>query len=117
MRLLIANRGEVAVRVIRAASELGIASVAVASEDDAASPHLRLADASRRLPGAGPAAYLDAKAIVAAARDTDCDAVHPGYGFLSESAAFARECAAAGLAFQAWLWPPLLAYAWHWWRE
>jgi len=99
VKLLVANRGEVALRVIRAASELGIATVAVASEDDASSPHLLRADAVHGLAGAGPAAYLDADALVEAARASGCDAIHPGYGFLSEDAAFARRCAAAGLHF------------------
>lgn len=98
-RVLIANRGEVAVRIARAASELGIASVAVFSADDAASPHRARADRAVPLAASGPAAYLDGEALVAAARGTGCDAVHPGYGFLSESAAFARACEAAGLVF------------------
>jgi len=98
-RLLVANRGEIAIRIARAAAELGVASVAVASQDDSESPHLRFADASRVLPGQGPAAYLDAEALLAAARETGCDAVHPGYGFLSESASFAQQCETAGLVF------------------
>src|SRR3954471_12939529 len=98
-KLLIANRGEVAVRIAQAAAELGIATVAVYSEDDARSLHTRRVDQAIALGGAGPAAYLDAARLVAIARDTGCDAVHPGYGFLSESAGFARGCLAAGLAF------------------
>jgi len=98
-RLLIANRGEIAIRVARSAADLDIATVAVHSPDDAASLHVRRADAAVALPGIGVAAYLDANAIVAVARDAGCDAVHPGYGFLSENAAFARLCAANGLAF------------------
>ncbi len=98
-RLLIANRGEIAIRIARAAAELGIATVAVHAQDDARSLHVRRADAARALPGTGPAAYLDIAAVVAAARDAGCDAVHPGYGFLSENAAFARACAEAGIAF------------------
>src|SRR3954471_23402359 len=78
---------------------MGLATVAVFSEDDAASLHTRKTDAAVALKGAGPAAYLDIEQMVAAARDADCDAVHPGYGFLSENAAFARACAAAGLTF------------------
>jgi acetyl/propionyl-CoA carboxylase alpha subunit/acetyl-CoA carboxylase carboxyltransferase component len=97
--LLIANRGEIAVRIARAAAEHGLRTVAVYSEDDAAAPHVRRADDARALRGQGPAAYLDAEQIVDAARAAGCDAIHPGYGFLSESAAFAGRCAAAGLVF------------------
>ncbi|MCC6382690.1 MAG: carbamoyl-phosphate synthase large subunit [Dehalococcoidia bacterium] len=98
-RLLVANRGEIAVRVLRAAAELGIRTVAVYSEDDSAALHLRRATAAAALRGVGPAAYLDAGQLVAVAKEHGCDAVHPGYGFLSESAAFARDCAEAGLRF------------------
>ncbi len=98
-RLLIANRGEIAIRIARAASELGIASVAVYSPDDAASSHVRTAGEARELAGSGAAAYLDGPALVRAALDSGCDAVHPGYGFLSENAGFARACEAAGLTF------------------
>jgi acetyl/propionyl-CoA carboxylase alpha subunit/acetyl-CoA carboxylase carboxyltransferase component len=98
-KLLIANRGEVAVRVARAAAELGICTVAVFSEDEAAARHVALADEALPLMGQGPRAYLEAARLVAMAREAGCDAVHPGYGFLSESADFARLCEAAGLAF------------------
>src|SRR5579872_961497 len=98
-RLLIANRGEIAVRITRAAAELGIWTIAVHSEDDAGSPHLRAADEARPLRGKGAAAYLDGAGIVATAREAECSAIHPGYGFLSESAAFARMCREAGLVF------------------
>ncbi|WP_284745273.1 urea carboxylase [Amycolatopsis sp. RTGN1] len=100
MRLLVANRGEIAVRILRTAKELGLETVAVYSDADRLAPHVRLADRAVRL-GPAPAAesYLRAGAIVEAALETSCDAVHPGYGFLSEDAAFARACEDAGLAF------------------
>ena len=98
-RLLIANRGEIAIRIARASADLGIASVAVYSEDDAASLHTRVADDARALDGRGVSAYLDLDQIVATATDAGCDAVHPGYGFLAENPAFARSCAAAGITF------------------
>ncbi|MBZ5610604.1 MAG: carbamoyl-phosphate synthase large subunit [Acidobacteriia bacterium] len=97
--LLIANRGEIAVRIARAAAELGIRTVAIFSEDDALSLHVRKADEARPLDGIGPAAYLDSEQILKVARDSGCDAIHPGYGFLSENAGFARRCAQVGLAF------------------
>jgi 3-methylcrotonyl-CoA carboxylase alpha subunit len=99
-RILIANRGEIAVRVIRACRELGIASIAVYSDADARAKHVRLADHAVRIgpPPAGES-YLNAAAILAAARDTKADAIHPGYGFLSENASFAAACAQAGVAF------------------
>ncbi len=97
--LLVANRAEVAVRVMRTANDLGITTVAVAPAEDQKGLHWRLASRRALLPGKGPAAYLDVGAIVGAAVDHGCDAVHPGYGFLSESSAFAEACVAAGLAF------------------
>ncbi|MFV0475508.1 MAG: biotin carboxylase N-terminal domain-containing protein, partial [Pikeienuella sp.] len=98
-RLLVANRGEIAVRIMRAAAEMEIETVAVHSDDDADALHRLKADGAAALGGVGPRAYLDAARIVAAAREAGCDAVHPGYGFLSENADFARACAAAGLVF------------------
>ncbi|HEY6235505.1 MAG TPA: biotin carboxylase N-terminal domain-containing protein, partial [Candidatus Elarobacter sp.] len=98
-RLLIANRGEIAIRVARAAASLGIASVAVFSRDDAESLHVRIADGAVALRDSGPAAYLDADALIDTALAAGCDSVHPGYGFLSENAVFAQRCADAGLTF------------------
>jgi acetyl/propionyl-CoA carboxylase alpha subunit len=97
--ILIANRGEIAVRIARAAADLAIRAVAVYSDDDAGSLHVKFADDSRPLGVSGPGAYLDAARMIAAAQDAGCGAIHPGYGFLSESAAFARACAEAGLVF------------------
>ncbi|MDE0040005.1 MAG: carbamoyl-phosphate synthase large subunit [Gammaproteobacteria bacterium] len=97
--VLIANRGEIAIRIARAASELGLRTVAVHSEDDAASLHVRAADEALALDGIGAAAYLDEDAIVRAAQDAGCGAIHPGYGFLAERGSFARRCADAGIVF------------------
>jgi len=99
MSLLIANRGEIALRIIRTATELGLPTVAVYAEDDADSPHVHAADEAVALSGAGPRAYLDQGAILAAAKTSGAELIHPGYGFLSEQAGFARACAAAGLTF------------------
>ncbi|HEX5289033.1 MAG TPA: biotin carboxylase N-terminal domain-containing protein, partial [Streptosporangiaceae bacterium] len=98
-RLLVANRAEVAVRIMATASVLGIETVAVYPADDAACGHVGRADAAVELPGAGAAAYLDVDAIIAAAAGTGCDMLHPGYGFLSERPELAARCAAAGLRF------------------
>ena len=97
--LLIANRGEIAVRIARTAGDLGVETVAVYAEDDAASLHTREADRAVSLGATGVPAYLDGAAIIAAAQAAGCDAVHPGYGFLSESATFAAACQQAGLTF------------------
>ena len=99
-RLLIANRGEIAVRIIRACGELGIQSVAVYSDADANAPHVAAADRAVAI-GPAPAhdSYLSVPKLLDAARSSGADAIHPGYGFLSENAAFARACAGAGLIF------------------
>ncbi len=99
-KILVANRGEIAGRVMRTAKRMGIATVAVYSDADARSPHVLLADESVRL-GPAPAAesYLKAELILLAAKETGADCIHPGYGFLSERESFARACADAGIAF------------------
>ena len=99
-KLLIANRGEIASRVIRTARALDIGTVAVFSDPDEGLPFVRDADEAVRLPGSAPAqTYLNVDALLAAAAATGADSVHPGYGFLSENAGFARACAGAGLTF------------------
>ena len=98
-RLLVANRGEVAVRVMATAAVLGVETVAVYPADDAACGHVGRAEVAVELPGAGAAAYLDIDAILAAATGAGCDTLHPGYGFLSERPELSARCAAAGLRF------------------
>ena len=97
--LLIANRGEIAIRIARAAQDLGITTTAIYAEDDSASLHVQRADQAVALSGRGAAAYLDMQQIVQLALEHECDAIHPGYGFLSENADFAERVTAAGLCF------------------
>ena len=98
-KLMIANRGEIAIRIARGAGELGITSVAIYAEDDAQSLHVELCDEAIALNGRGASAYLDIEAIVSQAVSAGCDAVHPGYGFLSENPSFAAAVEAAGMVF------------------
>ncbi len=98
-RVLIANRGEIAVRIARTLAEMQIVSLAVHAADDSDSLHVRVCDEAQALPGRGAAGYLDIGAVIEAAKTMGADAIHPGYGFLSESAAFARACQAAGIVF------------------
>jgi acetyl/propionyl-CoA carboxylase alpha subunit/acetyl-CoA carboxylase carboxyltransferase component len=100
-RVLIANRGEIAIRIARAAAALGVETVSVHAPADALGLHTRVTGQTRALPAGGDpvAAYLDVEALIGIARETGCDCVHPGYGFLSENAGFARRCLAEGIAF------------------
>ncbi|MEA2810725.1 MAG: hypothetical protein QOJ17_4866 [Rhodospirillaceae bacterium] len=98
-KLLIANRGEIAIRIAQAAAELGIATIGIHSEDDATSLHVRRVDKAIPLKGKGAAAYLDIAGVIAVAKKAGCDSVHPGYGFLSENAGFAEACAEARITF------------------
>ena len=99
-KILIANRGEIACRIVRTARRMGIATVAVYSDADRDAMHVAIADEAYRI-GPPPAreSYLKIDAIITAAKEADAEAIHPGYGFVSENAAFAEACAAAGLAF------------------
>jgi 3-methylcrotonyl-CoA carboxylase alpha subunit len=98
--VLVANRGEIAVRVMRTCARLGIRTIAVYSDADANAPHVRAADEAIRIgPAPARASYLDMDAIIAAAKQSEADAIHPGYGFLSENAAFVRRCDDAGIIF------------------
>jgi len=99
-KILIANRGEIACRVINTARQMGIATVAVYSDPDKDAPHVELADEAVRIgPPPAPESYLVIENIIAACKATGADAVHPGYGFLSEQAAFARALEANAIAF------------------
>ncbi len=98
-RLFIANRGEITIRVARAANDLNVVAVGCYAKDDAKCLHVARVDEAVALPGSGAAAYLDIQAVVDAAVQSKCDAVHPGYGFLSESSEFAKACQEAGLTF------------------
>ena len=97
--ILIANRGEISIRIARAAADMGIRSVAVYSSDDQTSLHTKIANEAVQIPGLGAQAYLDIDQIIQAAKDSSCDAIHPGYGFLSERAELAASCATAGITF------------------
>ena len=98
-RLLIANRSEIAIRIARTAAEMGLTTLSVYAEDDATSLHVRKTDEALALRGSGPSAYLDGSQILELARTAGANLIHPGYGFLSENADFARACEAAGIGF------------------
>src|SRR5580700_10665125 len=99
-KILIANRGEIALRILRACRELGLKTVAVHSDVDARALHVRFADEAVCIgPAAASKSYLNVPAIISAAEITGADAIHPGYGFLSENAEFARICAKCGITF------------------
>ncbi|MDX5440786.1 MAG: carbamoyl-phosphate synthase large subunit [Alteromonadaceae bacterium] len=97
--VLIANRGEIAIRIARACGELNIRTVSVFAEDDSNGLHTRQSDESVPLKGRGVKAYLDMEQLITVAKAHECDAIHPGYGFLAENAEFARQCEQAGLMF------------------
>src|SRR5687767_856916 len=107
--LLIANRGEIALRILRTAKRMGLRTVAIFSDADARAMHVGAADTAIRI-GPAPArhSYLDIPTVIAAGREADADAIHPGYGFLAENAAFAQACQTAGMIF---IGPPVSAIA------
>ncbi len=98
-KILVANRGEIALRIMRACRELGIAAIAVYGAGELDAPHVRYAEEAYRIPSDQPIPYLDIAALIEVARRANADAVHPGYGFLAENAAFATACAEAGIVF------------------
>ncbi|MBV1908087.1 MAG: carbamoyl-phosphate synthase large subunit, partial [Kangiellaceae bacterium] len=98
-RILIANRGEIAIRITQSLSVMGVVSVAVYAEDDALSLHTKKADIAFPLKGQGVKAYLDIEQLINIAINNECDAIHPGYGFLSENIEFSRQCEKAGIVF------------------
>jgi acetyl-CoA/propionyl-CoA carboxylase biotin carboxyl carrier protein len=98
-KVLIANRGEIALRIMRACHELGVATVAVYGEGELNAPHVRYAGEAFRIPSERPLPYLDIPALISVARQSGANAIHPGYGFLAENAEFAAACASAGVTF------------------
>ena len=98
-KVLVANRGEIAVRILHATKELGIESFSIFSEHDRDALHVAASDHSLALDGEGPSAYLDSDQIISLALESECTAIHPGYGFLSEDAAFSSQCISAGLTW------------------
>src|SRR5206468_9132369 len=99
-KILVANRGEIAVRIARTCREMGISTVAIYSDADRAALHVRSCDEAVRVgPPPSRESYLRTENVIAAARQSGADAIHPGYGFLSENAKFARACAQAGIVF------------------
>ena len=98
-KILIANRGEIAIRISRAASELGIQTVSIYSDEDSESLHTRVTDESFSLNNSGVPAYLNIEKIIELAQQSNCDAIHPGYGFLAENSEFAQKCVDANLIF------------------